>query len=68
MKFKPCNGNCTDEGAFCEGCGRTHEDVSEMKGLVSALVKYAKDKEYENIEEYADAVADRIKYKMGIGH
>jgi len=68
MKFSPCTGNCTEEGTHCEGCGRSHEDIAEMRALVGPLVAYAKKMEYENFEDFADGVAGSIKYKLGAEH
>ena len=68
MKFSPCTGKCTEEGTHCEGCGRSHEEIAEMKTLVFALVDFANKIQYENIDEFADGVAGSIKYKMGAGH
>lgn len=68
MKFNPCNGECTDDGTHCEGCGRSHEEIAEMKNLVAGLVAFAEKMDYENTEDFADAVAGTIKYQMGEGH
>jgi len=68
MKFKPCIGKCTDEGTHCEGCGRSHEEIAAMRKPVEDLVALAEKMEYENLEDFANAVADSIKYKMGVGH
>ena len=68
MKFNPCTGKCTEEGSHCEGCGRSHEEIAEMKTLVAGLVAFAQKMEYENIEEFVDGVAGSIKYKLGEGH
>lgn len=68
MKFSPCTGKCTQEGTHCEGCGRSHEEIAEMKTLIEGLVAFAQKMEYENFEEFADGVAGSIKYKMGEGH
>jgi methionyl-tRNA synthetase len=68
MKFKPCTGECTDEGSHCEGCGRSHEEIAEMKEQVAQLVAFAEKMNYENIEDFADAVAGTIRYQMGEGH
>ena len=68
MKFSPCTGNCTEEGTHCEGCGRSHEDIAEMRALVAPLVAYAQKMEYENFEDFADGVAGSIKYKLGAEH
>ena len=68
MKFLPCTGNCTEQGTHCEGCGRSHEEIEEMKKPVGELVALAKKMEYENVEEFANAVAGSLKYKLGAGH
>jgi hypothetical protein len=68
MKFVPCNGNCTDEGSHCEGCGRSHEEVAAMRGPVGELVELADKMKYENLDDFANAVAGSIKYQLGLGH
>jgi len=68
MKFNPCTGKCTDEGAHCEGCGRSHEEIAEMKNLVSELIGFAEKMDYENVSDFAEGIAGTIKYKMGSGH
>ena len=66
MKFKPCTGECTDEGTHCEGCGRTHEEIEAMRQPVGNLVALAEKMKYENLEDFADAVAGSIKYHLGV--
>lgn len=68
MIFKPCTGECTEDGTHCGGCGRSHEDIAEMRALVGGLVAYAEKKGYENVEDFADGVAGSIKFTMGGGH
>ncbi len=68
MKFNPCTGECTDDGTHCEGCGRSHEEIDDMKNQVAGLVAFAEKMNYENFEDFADAVAGNIKYQMGEGH
>jgi hypothetical protein len=68
MKFSPCTGKCTDEGTHCEGCGRSHEEIAEMKAVIEGVIAFAQKMGYENIDEFADGVAGSIKYKMGEGH
>ena len=68
MIFNPCNGECTEDRAHCKGCGRSHEDIAEMRRLVGALVAYAEQKEYENIEDFANGVAGSIRYAMSGEH
>lgn len=68
MIFNPCTGECTEDGSHCEGCGRSHEDIAEMRELVGGLVAYAEKKGYENVEDFAAGVAGSIKFAMGGGH
>ncbi len=64
MKFNPCIGECTENGTHCEGCGRTHEEIGEMRTMVKGLVELAKKMNYENYEDFADAVARSLEHKL----
>lgn len=64
MKYRPCNGNCTDKGTHCDGCGRTHEEVAELNRMVKQLAGFALKMGYENTEDYANSVAKSIYYKL----
>ena len=66
MKFSHCTGRCTEEGTLCEGCGRSHEEIAEMRQHVGALIAFANRMEYENLEDFADGVAGSIKFKLGL--
>ena len=68
MIFKPCNGECTEGGTHCQGCGRSQDEVAEMRRLVGSLVAYAEEMDYENIDDFADGVAAGIKYAMSGEH
>jgi len=39
-----------------------------MNKSVDELVAFAEKMKYENLEEFANAVAGSIKYKLGLGH
>ena len=64
MKYRPCNGGCTDTGTHCDGCGRSHEDVAELNRMAKELAAYAQKMEYDNIDDYANSVAKGIYYKL----
>lgn len=68
MRFFPCNGDCLLLDEQCSGCGRSEEEVTEMNKSVDELVAFAEKMKYENLEEFANAVAGSIKYKLGLGH
>ena len=64
MKFNPCTGQCTQEGTHCEGCGRSHTEIAQMKLLVKNAVKFANKMEYENTEDFAKAFGNSINYMI----
>jgi Protein of unknown function (DUF1289) len=65
MKFIPCTpGKCTEDGDFCEGCHRTHQEIAETKRLVKSLVSLAQSKGYENHEDFADFIAKNVLNKL----
>ena len=47
---------------------RSHEEIAAMRKPVDDLVALAEKMNYENLEDFANAVAGSIKYKMGVGH
>ena len=68
MKFFPCNGDCLLLDEQCQSCGRTEEEITGMNEPLDELVAFAEKMKYENPEEFANAVAGSIRYKMGLGH
>jgi len=64
MKFNPCIGECTENGTHCEGCGRTHEEIGETRKMVKGLVELAKKMNYENHEDFANAIARSLLHKL----
>jgi hypothetical protein len=63
MKFSPCNGDCTEEGARCEGCGRSREEVEATRALVDSIARYAAQMDYENVNEFTQFVAKKAAGK-----
>lgn len=64
MKFSPCVDKCTYEGTHCEGCGRTHQEIAETKKLVMAVVNFAQEQDYENIDDFANAFCQSVVKKL----
>lgn len=64
MKYKACNGGCTKTGTHCDGCDRTHEDVSKLNSMIKDLAAYALERQYENLDDFANSVATSIYYKL----
>jgi predicted Fe-S protein YdhL (DUF1289 family) len=64
MKFNPCIDKCTYEGTHCEGCGRSHQEIAETKKLVMGLVNFVQEQEYENAEDFVNAVGQSVLKKL----
>lgn len=64
MKYRACNGGCTKTGTHCDGCDREHEDVDKLNSMIKELAAYALEKDYENIDDFANSVATGIYYKL----
>ncbi len=64
MKYNPCADNCTYEGTHCQGCGRTHEEIADIKKMVMALVNFAQEHEYENSEDFVNAIGQSVLKKL----
>jgi predicted Fe-S protein YdhL (DUF1289 family) len=64
MKFNPCTDNCTKDGTHCQGCGRSHQEIAETKKLVGALVEFAQRQEYENVEDFTNAISKSLLKKL----
>lgn len=64
MKFKPCIDQCTTEGEYCEGCGRSHREIAETKKLVKSVIDFIQQQQYENPEEFVQAIGKSILKKL----
>lgn len=64
MKFSPCIDQCTYDGTHCEGCGRSHEEIAETKKMVMALVNFVQTQEYENPDDFVNAVGQSVLKKL----
>jgi hypothetical protein len=64
MKYQPCIDQCTSDGSHCQGCGRSHEEIAEVKGLVKTSVEFLKRHNYENPEDFMTAISRSILKKL----
>jgi hypothetical protein len=64
MKYRACTGGCTHKGTHCDGCGRSHEEVSELNTMVKDLAAYCKKMNYDNTDDFANSEATGIYYKL----
>lgn len=64
MKFNPCIDQCSKEGSHCEGCGRSHEEITATKQLVKSAVEFIQQQNYDNPEEFVAAISKSILKKL----
>ena len=64
MKFNPCIDKCTSEGAHCEGCGRSFDEIAGTKKLVMSIVNFIQTQDYENSEEFVSAISKSALKKL----
>ncbi len=60
MKYSPCIDKCTSEGTHCEGCGRSHQEITDTKKLVKAVVDFIQQQDYDNPEEFVAKISHSI--------
>ncbi len=56
MKFIPCTNQCTSDGSFCQGCGRSHTEISESKALVGKVVAHLFEYGYDDPEKFLEVL------------
>ena len=64
MRYTPCQDLCDKSAFICPGCGRTQEEINTVKEIVQKAVKLGTEMDYDNIDEYAEAIAAKIKKKL----
>ena len=64
MKFNPCIDKCTYEGSHCQGCGRSFEEIAHTKQLVMSIVNFVQSQDYENSEEFVNAISKSVLKKL----
>lgn len=64
MKYSPCVDKCTSEGTHCEGCGRSHQEITDTKKLVASVVEFIREHEYENPEDFVAKISRSILKKL----
>ncbi|MBD9357058.1 DUF1289 domain-containing protein [Methylomonas sp. EFPC1] len=64
MKYQPCIDQCTSEGTHCGGCGRSHQEITDTKKLVTSVVEFIREHDYENPEDFVERISKSILKKL----
>ncbi len=65
-EFTPCKGKtaCRDDGERCLTCGRSLAEIEQTRSLIDALADFAITQGYDNVEEFAGYVAEKVVKKI----
>ena len=66
MHYTPCQSLCDKTSDICPGCNRTRDEINAVKQIVQLAVSLGVEKDYSNIDEFADAIAASIKKKIRV--
>ena len=63
--FNPCKDRnaCTEDGAYCRGCNRTHVEIARTRALVNDIVQFVNTMGYENIDEFMAYLTRKVSKK-----
>ena len=64
--FNPCKGKtaCRDDGKQCLTCGRSFTEIEQTRNLIDALAEFAMAQGYDNVNEFAAYIADKVEKKV----
>lgn len=64
--FNPCKGKtaCRDDGEKCLTCGRSLAEIEQTRKLIDALAELALVQGYDNVNQFATYVADKLEKKI----
>ncbi|MDD5472264.1 MAG: hypothetical protein PHP05_10160 [Sideroxydans sp.] len=64
--FTPCKGKtaCRDDGERCITCDRSFAEIEQTRALIDALADFALQQGYENVDEFAAYLADKLVKKV----
>ena len=68
MNYTPCQNLCDKTAEICSGCGRSRTEIETVKAIVKDAVDFGFQQGYTNIDEYAEAIAAKIKKKLHQKH
>ena len=57
---------CTDDGAYCRSCGRSHAEIAQIREIMTIVTDFLTDKNYDNHEEFLDYLKAKVNKKLKI--
>jgi hypothetical protein len=64
--FTPSKGRtaCRDDSVKCLTCGRSSAEIEQTRNLIDALAEFVCAQGYDNVNEFATYVADKVEKKV----
>lgn len=59
MKFSPCTNHCTNDGTHCQGCGRSHLEITETQAITKQLVEHLVKYDYDDPENFLENISNK---------
>jgi len=65
MLFKACKNRlaCTEDGSHCRGCGRSHQEITQLRAITSQVSDFVLQMQYENVEEFLAYLSKKVLKK-----
>lgn len=64
MKFSPCTNNCTKDGTYCQGCGRTHQEIQSTSAIGEQLLNHLLEYDYDDPELFLQTVSNKALLRL----
>ncbi|MBI1423312.1 MAG: DUF1289 domain-containing protein [Gammaproteobacteria bacterium] len=66
MSFRSCVNRtaCTEDGTHCRACGRSHEEIAQLRQLVNDTYALVNRWEYDNLDEFFSYLQKKIGKKL----
>jgi predicted Fe-S protein YdhL (DUF1289 family) len=63
--FSPCKDRnaCTEGGAICRGCGRTHEEIASFRAIVAQVAEFVSKIDLDNPEDFLNYLTRKVLKK-----
>lgn len=65
-RFRPCVSRtaCNDNGERCLACGRSLDEVVEVRRLGDELTQFIRRMEYENSDDFLEYLVKKVRKKL----
>ncbi|WP_019617126.1 DUF1289 domain-containing protein [Psychromonas ossibalaenae] len=66
MKFSPCTSQCTSDGDFCRGCGRSHNEIRDTSALWAKVAAHMLEYGYDDPEKFLETLNQKSLRRLTV--